>query len=312
MSRILVSVLAWDDAAHTSECIEHLLAGDHDGFDVALTDNGSCPAIAADLQALAALHPARIRLSRSDVNLGFAGGHDAALANVDLDTYTHVFLLNNDAAIAGDALLRLLEVADEENADIAGPTIVYADTPDTIWQGGGVVIDALCHVHNPWLGRAKSALPDHPVRVDFISGCAMLIRTRLIREIGFLDTAYVYSVEDMDLCTRARRAGARIVFVPTCVVTHRHAASVGGWHSPFAIRHTLWGRAYYASKLAPPVTRVLSWVFLWCVVLPWKVARATTTHVSRARVLSGGVAALVKGALRRPLPVPRAREDTRR
>jgi GT2 family glycosyltransferase len=172
------------------------------------------------------------------------------------------------------------------------------------------MVDALAHLRNPWLGTPVTALPRDAIPVDFVSGCAMLIRTRLLREIGSLDTAYVYSVEDVDLCTRARRAGRTVLFVPSCVVVHAHAASVGGWDGPFAVRHALWGRAYYAGKFGNLPTRWASWSFLAAVILPVKVARRTG-RTSRLRLLCDGLATIKRGARRRPLPAPRGPEDTR-
>jgi GT2 family glycosyltransferase len=187
---------------------------------------------------------------------------------------------------------------------------VYADDARRVWQGGGTLVRPLHHLRNPWGGRSVDALPEEPLPVDFVSGCALLIRARLLEELGHLDTRYIYSVEDLDLCTRARAAGHTVLFVPGCVVTHQHGASVGGWHSALAIRHAMWGRAHYAAKFGNAFTRWCAWLFLACIVLPFKAARRTGKE-SRLRVLRDGLRCLRRGARGEPLPAPRWPGDPR-
>jgi GT2 family glycosyltransferase len=296
VSRVLVSILVAGGADRAETCLQALLEDPASEIDVLLTDNGTDDATSRSLRGIAERHRGRVRLLRHDENLGFARGHVAAVESVEQDAYEHVLLLNDDAVMSTGTLRELVAAAESADADIVGPAIVYADSPERVWQGGGTVIELLCHLRNPWGGRPVRDLPSDPVACDFVTGCALLIRTRLIREIGFLDPAFFYSVEDWDLCTRARRAGARIVFVPSCVVQHEVAATAGGWHSRFAVRHNLWGRARYVRKHARRGTRWLSWAFLTFVILPSKVLRHRGGLGSRLAMLREGISSIVGGA----------------
>jgi GT2 family glycosyltransferase len=63
------------------------------------------------------------------------------------------------------------------------------------------------------------------VEADFVSGCAMMLRRRLVEEIGAFDTRYFMYGEDIDLCARARKAGYRVVAVPSAQMWHRVSIS---------------------------------------------------------------------------------------
>ena len=58
-----------------------------------------------------------------------------------------------------------------------------------------------------------------------LSGAAMLVRREVIDEVGGFDERFHMYGEDNEWCSRIRRAGWRLVFVPESVVMHLGAAS---------------------------------------------------------------------------------------
>lgn len=61
--------------------------------------------------------------------------------------------------------------------------------------------------------------------VPALCGASMLLRRRMLDEIGGFDTRYFMYFEDVDLSWRARRAGWRVVYTPHARLRHVHAAS---------------------------------------------------------------------------------------
>ena len=66
-----------------------------------------------------------------------------------------------------------------------------------------------------------------PVRVDCVSGAAMIGRTEAVRQVGGFDPKFFLYHEEMDLCTRLRQAGWEIWSVPTAHVIHFDARASG-------------------------------------------------------------------------------------
>ena len=60
-----------------------------------------------------------------------------------------------------------------------------------------------------------------PYSVDYITGCAMLVKKELVDKIGLLDPEYFLYFEDADFCLRARKAGYECLYVPSPTVWHR-------------------------------------------------------------------------------------------
>ena len=58
----------------------------------------------------------------------------------------------------------------------------------------------------------------HPV--EAVSGSCMLIRRKVVEQIGYLDETFFAYQEDADFCFRARREGWEIYYVPAARVVH--------------------------------------------------------------------------------------------
>ncbi len=64
--------------------------------------------------------------------------------------------------------------------------------------------------------------PDSNINVDWLRGCNMSFKTRLLKDLGGFDENYIgdNSMEEMDICARVQDAGYRIIFNPRAVVNH--------------------------------------------------------------------------------------------
>lgn len=121
--RVRVVVVDHDGGDLTMECLEHLVATDHpeDALDIVLVDNGSRDPIVGRVRR--DLPP--VRVIESQRNLGFAGGCNLGIG--DLDGVDYVALVNNDATVPPDWLKPLLETLTiEAGVGAACPKILLA------------------------------------------------------------------------------------------------------------------------------------------------------------------------------------------
>jgi len=58
-------------------------------------------------------------------------------------------------------------------------------------------------------------------KIDYISGCAMMIRRRVFEKIGLFDERYFLYFEDADFCLRAKKAGFRIAVESKSIIVHQ-------------------------------------------------------------------------------------------
>lgn len=246
---VTVVTVTYNGADLVLRCLEGLARQELGGLraQVVVVDNASVDGT-ADL--VAREHP-EVRLVRSPVNTGFAGGNNLALDTV---TSPYVVLLNNDAVPEPGfvaALVRGLQDRPEEVAALTA-TVLLADRfrpagPHDVT--GRLVGPSGAHVRDPqgsttlvnstgnvvrtdgygvdrgWLEDA--ALHDPPAEVFGFCGAAAVLRTSALRDVGTFDEDFFLYYEDTDLSWRLRLAGYRVEHCPQAVVHHQHAASSG-------------------------------------------------------------------------------------
>ena len=57
-------------------------------------------------------------------------------------------------------------------------------------------------------------------QVDWVSGACLLVRRRVINEVGLLDENFFAYYEDIDWCRRMRKSGWKIVYYPAVKIVH--------------------------------------------------------------------------------------------
>jgi GT2 family glycosyltransferase len=222
---VLVVILNWNGGDETLECLRSL-AGEP-GLVVWVADNGSTDGSAERVER----EFPDVRVIRHGANLGFAEGNNRALREGLARGFDRFLVLNNDARVRPGAIARLRAEAEAADADLAGPLVVRHPETGRIWAAGGRV-DFRQNVSRLLLqDRPAEEAPRETVPVDYVPGCALLITRRALERIGLFDAEYFAYMEDVDLGTRAARAGLRSVLVPDAVVEHRAHQSTGGGYN---------------------------------------------------------------------------------
>jgi GT2 family glycosyltransferase len=67
--------------------------------------------------------------------------------------------------------------------------------------------------------------------VDYVAGCTLLARADLLRRVGLFDAGFFAYMEDIDLCLRARDAGAKVRVVGEVAALHAASSTTGGGYN---------------------------------------------------------------------------------
>jgi GT2 family glycosyltransferase len=224
-------VLCWNNIELIDRCVEALLATRWDGdLEVLVVDNGSTD---GSVDGWEARHP-DVPIVRTGANLGFAGGMNRGLA--DLDGFDAVALVNSDAFVDPGWLAPLVSALDADaGLGAACPKILFADR---VTQGRAVinnvgnVLGPTWELHDRGYGELDTGQYDDPEDVWAWCGAAVLLRTSYLDQVGHFDERLFMYAEDVDLAWRGARHGWRYRYVPTSVVHHVHGASSGGDRTP--------------------------------------------------------------------------------
>jgi GT2 family glycosyltransferase len=232
--RITISIINYCTGPMTLACVASVLAdiGDLDAHVVVVdnaSDDGSAEEIAAWIRAQPEGTP--VTLVRSARNTGFSGGHNEGMGAAPADYY---LILNSDAVLRPGFLNTILAAVDANpEAGLIAPQI---ETDE------GAVQVSCFRFHSPLselirgarsgpvtciLRRHVVALqpPVDPSEIEWASFACILLRGRMVTEIGPMDESYFLYFEDAEYCLRARRAGWRIALEPRAVAVHFRGGS---------------------------------------------------------------------------------------
>lgn len=227
MDDIAVIIVNWNAREDLRVCLQSLFAGPSTKASVSVwvVDNASSDGSAQ----MTRLEFPDAHLIENKENVGFSRANNQA---IDESRSRYVFLLNSDAAVKPGAIDALVEYADSNtSAGIIGPKVL---NPDGSLQYSCRSFPTLGagFFRNTWLGRLMpnnkyaaaylmtNVSHDKVRTVDWLSGCAMMIRRDLIDEIGALDDRFYMYCEDVDICKRTWKASKEVVYMPNAVVTH--------------------------------------------------------------------------------------------
>lgn len=275
---IAAIVVTHESAATIDDCLSRLRNATGIG-QIRVVDNGSSDATLAIVQRHAAAD-ARVRFIGNPDNPGFSVACNQGTHGSDAPWLAFV---NPDCLVEPDSLTRLFAHAQV----IDGPALLGADLAD---ETG--LRDGAARRHDPDFGRMLGTLfgtgsvgsLDVPFdgtqslqRVDAISGALMLMPRALFDRIGGFDEGYRLHAEDLDLCRRARDAGAVVAVANDVRVVHVRGVSSRA-RPLFVEWHKHRGLARYFRKFEAPrrnaFTRAAVFVAIWA-RLPLAALRAT-------------------------------------
>ncbi len=276
--RVLVTVLNWNGADDTLACLESLAAADYPSFDTLVIDNGSHDSVAP---AVRERFPA-VRCVELPVNLGYAGGNNVGLRQAIEEGYDFAFVLNNDTVVEPGFLRAAVDAATAEPRVAAvGGKVVAFDEPCRLWMTYGTVNYRQSLIHLEGWGARDDGQYDTRREVEWVPGCALLLRREALVDVGLFDERFFAYHEDVDWCTRARARGWRVLFEPDSVVRHRGNRTLGGpaYTSPrkyLSARSTV----LYARKHATRAQQLKLWTSI-LVTLPFVFLRRLATGEQR-------------------------------
>jgi len=211
--RVSVCIANYNGEHVLGECLDSVLGQDLVGnIEIIVHDDASND---ASLQLLRERYP-QVRLIVSECNVGFCIANNRMVAQARGE---FVLLLNNDAALASDALSTL--VCEAERQQPQGIlTLAQYD-----WESGGLV-DRGCLL-DPFYNPVPNLEIERRDVAMVIGACLWLPRV-LWEELGGFPEWFESIAEDLYLCCRARLAGYPVQVAGSSSYRHRQGASFGG------------------------------------------------------------------------------------
>jgi GT2 family glycosyltransferase len=171
----------------------------------------------------------QVRLFASQENLGYAGGNNAGVA---VAKGRYLFLLNPDTVVKPGAFARMIDyLQNQPLVGALGPQLLWPDgtvqssrrrfpSPGSLFWESTLLGQWFPHNRPGQRYHLADRSPDHPQRVDWVVGAAMMIRREAWQQVGPIDESYFMYFEETDWCRRSAEAGWEIHYLPTAQIIH--------------------------------------------------------------------------------------------
>lgn len=194
-------------------------------FEIIIADNASDDGSAAWVKS----NYPECKVVTFDDNHGYCGGNNRA---VKYATGNVLVFLNNDVETDPDWLTALDHTFTDQNTDIVQPKIRSVENRNSFEYAGasGGFLD--------WLGYpfCRGRLFDNveedrgqynnPTEIFWASGAAFAVRKEWFMKTGGFDEDFEFHMEEIDLCWRSHRLGAKVMVNPESVVYHLGGGSL--------------------------------------------------------------------------------------
>ncbi len=256
--------ITWNSAPFLADSIGRLRSV-APSVPVIVVDNGSTDGTPALIRE----NWPEVRLIEPTHNTGFAGGNNIGLKAALEADFEAVFLLNADIIVEEDFITPCVaRLVADPGIGIIGPTVLEAHPAGVIQCEGGQIIPHTLNFDYHRIGQPFER-SDELAPVSYVLGAAMLIRTDVIRRIGYLDEEfYPAYVEEADFCYRAAQAGFRSVVHRGSAIRHIGAQSSGGKQRAF--NRLSRQRFYFGIKHLGPFAFLIGSIAVVARVFYWK------------------------------------------
>lgn len=214
---VYIVILNTNRRADTLACLESLSKSTYDNLKIIVLDNsstdGSVDAIRSSFTD--------VQIINLSENLGYAGNNNVGIREAMKQRADWVLVLNEDTILDPDCLTELIKVGESDpKIGIVGPMVYHHNEPDVIQSAGGMLGKYWQSQH---LGQNELDQGQFrsPHAVEWISGCAILVRKDAIEQAGMLDASFFIYWEETEWCIRVSRGGWKILHVPQAKIWHK-------------------------------------------------------------------------------------------
>jgi GT2 family glycosyltransferase len=164
---------------------------------------------------------------KSITNNGFAAGNNTGLKygliKGDADYF---WLLNNDTEIEKNALSEMVNFAKtNDNIGIVGSKLLFDFNRNIVQSVGNDHISWKGIGHGSFDGISNNEKVPDFIEMKSVMGASLLIKTEVIKKIGYMDELFFMQAEESDWCVRAAKAGYKIFVNTKSEVIHKDGKS---------------------------------------------------------------------------------------
>ena len=202
----------------------------------------------------------QVKVIRSKINLGFAGGNNLGIKEAKGE---YILLINNDTYFKDfniDLLIKRLESSDK--IGIVCPKLRFSWDKNPIQYAGFTPLTKIT-IRNKSIGfeEEDNGQYDKAHPTPYAHGAAMLIKREAIEKVGLMPDCYFLYYEEIDWSMMFTRAGYEIWYDPACTVYHKESQTTGQ-NSPLRTYYITRNRLLLVKRNYKGINKYLSYMYL--------------------------------------------------
>lgn len=165
-----------------------------------------------------------LKLIEIPENLGYAGGYNYALKQIQTDYYV---LLNSDVETTPDWINPVINLMQQNEKIVACQPKIKSFHNKELFEYAGAAGGFIDHLGYPFCrGRIFSSLEkdqgqyDNNIPVFWATGACLFVNSKAFHDLGGLDDRFFAHMEEIDFCWRAKNAGYGIYYCGESTVYH--------------------------------------------------------------------------------------------
>jgi len=218
--KVSVVILNWNGKSYLEKFLPSVINSGYPDLEIVVADNASTDDSVEFLKE----NYNQVKIISNTENLGFAGGYNKALSQVNADYF---ILLNSDVEVTAGWIEPVIELMESDlRIAVAQPKLKNWNNKAQFEYAGaaGGYIDKFGY---PFCrGRIFDTLEidsgqyDSETEIFWASGAALFIKKACWEEVSGFDADFFAHMEEIDLCWRLKNLGYRIMYCPSSAVYH--------------------------------------------------------------------------------------------
>lgn len=202
-------------------CLESLYKSNFENltYDVIVVDNASTD---KSPDFVRENYP-QIILLENQTNTGGSGGFDRGIRYAIQKEYSYVVLLDNDILLEENTILNLFKyIKANPKVGVVGSKICTMDNRDILQEMGSFIdFENRFNVYTPLKSHKDDISLPEIVVCDYVPACCMITTKEVLNKVGSFNTNHFIYWDDMDWCTRVKKAGYEIHAINSSRVFHK-------------------------------------------------------------------------------------------
>lgn len=222
-------------------------------FEIFVVDNASEKTDITELESWINTNYPKVKLIKSDLNLGFAGGNNLALSQAFQNDSDWAILVNNDTW-ANKVYMEPLRAVLEAKKGIVG--LPLQEGEKTAFGGKIAWVQ-------PTLAHAYEPIPPEASQKYYAIGGHLAISRKAYEKIGGLDEKYFLYFEDVDYTFTARKKGIEVSFEIAPLLHHALSFTTFTLGSPLLLHYHYRNALYFNDKFGDKLLNSLWGFFIF-------------------------------------------------